>query len=118
MYDRGCQGVPAGKPQRRIRAGSCLSIYRPEGKARRAGDGGPFGSGSCGEKADSGPGGLDGGIRYRKPDGFKTQKELQRGDIHGPLWKTDPETRPRLQESWRANFLHETDHGGGYGALR
>ena len=35
-------------------AGSCLSIYRPEGKARRAGDGGPFGSGSCGEKADSG----------------------------------------------------------------
>ena len=26
MYDRGCQGVPARKPQRRIRAGSCLSI--------------------------------------------------------------------------------------------
>lgn len=30
------------------------------------------------------------GIRYRKPDGFKTQQGLQRGDIHGPLWKTDP----------------------------
>ena len=109
--------VKAYQPENRS-VGSGQVLACPEGKARRAGDGGPFGSGSCGQKADSGPGGLDGGIRYRKPDGFKTQKGLQRGDIHGPLWKTDPETRPRLQKSWRANFLHEMDHGGGYGALR